>query len=50
MPGREFPVWSNEEEEFILPILDTLVQIKQILEEEFPDAYKFIRPGFDKNQ
>lgn len=42
--------WSNEEEEFILPMLDKLVQIKQVLEEEFPDAYKFIRPGFDKNQ
>ena len=39
--------WANEEEEFILPMLDKLIQIKHMLEEEFPDAYKFIRPGFD---
>jgi hypothetical protein len=41
--------WSKDEEESILPLLEKLIQIKQILEEEFPDAYKFIRPGFDEN-
>jgi len=40
--------WSKDEEDFILPLLEKLIQIKQILEDEFPDAYKFIRPGFDK--
>lgn len=40
--------WSKDEENFILPLLDKLVEIKQMLEDEFPDAYKFIRPGFDK--
>ncbi|WP_194977126.1 hypothetical protein [Aquiflexum lacus] len=41
--------WSKDEEESILPLLEKLIQIKEILEEEFPDAYKFIRPGFDEN-
>jgi hypothetical protein len=41
--------WSKKEEEPILTLLDKLVQLKQMLEDEFPDAYKFIRPGFDKN-
>ncbi|WP_373523082.1 hypothetical protein [Aquiflexum sp.] len=41
--------WSKDEEELILPLLDKLIQIKQMLEEEFPNAYKFIRPGFDEN-
>jgi hypothetical protein len=41
--------WSKDEEDSILPLLDKLIQIKGILEEEFPDAYKFIRPGFDEN-
>lgn len=41
--------WSKDEEEFILPLLDKLVEMKHMLEEEFPDAYKFIRPGFDEN-
>jgi hypothetical protein len=41
--------WSQDEEKSILPLLEKLIQIKQILEEEFPDAYKFIRPGFDEN-
>ena len=40
--------WSKDDEAFILSLLEKLIQMKQILEEEFPDAYKFVRPGFDK--
>lgn len=38
-----------EEEDAILAALAILQQVKQKAEEEFPDAYKFIRPGFDGN-
>jgi hypothetical protein len=41
--------YFDEEEEFILSMLDQLIQMKNMIEEEFPDAYLFVRPGFDKN-
>jgi len=37
----------QEKEDEILDFLITLAQIKRQMEDQFPDAHKFIRPGFD---
>jgi hypothetical protein len=37
-----------QEEDSILELLATLQKIKRITEKEFPEAWKFIRPGFDE--
>ncbi|MFD2201273.1 hypothetical protein [Shivajiella indica] len=42
--------WSNNEEDSIMPLIEKLIEIKHMMESEFPDAYLFIRPGFDKKE
>ncbi len=38
----------NEKEENVFNIIQLLVNIQHIVEEEFPNARNFIRPGFDE--
>jgi hypothetical protein len=42
--------WANNEDDKIMSMLEKLIEIKHVLEAEFPDAYLFIRPGFDDNK
>jgi hypothetical protein len=42
--------WANNEDDKIMSMLEKLIEIKHMLEAEFPEAYLFVRPGFDDNK
>ena len=50
--GRSMMAWtvliSNENSRTIKPLLQLLETIKQTAKKKFPNAYNFVRPGFDE--